>query len=91
MCIRDSYDLLFERSSPNVTLLHNAPCDDHEGNRDWCFHIAMQPPLRDPEKLKYLAGFESGSANIINPVPPEVAASQLRQCDEASRVQALIS
>ncbi len=85
------YDVLFERSSPNVTLLHNAPCDKHDGNADWCFHIAMQPPLRDPEKLKYLAGFESGSANIINPVPPEVAASQLRQCDEASRAQALIS
>ncbi len=85
------YDALFQRPSPNVTLLHNAPCDDHNGNADWCFHIAMQPPLRDPDKLKYLAGFESGSANIINPVPPEVAASQLRQCDEASHAQPLIS
>ena len=85
------YDVLFQRSSPNVTLLHNAPCDDHKGNADWCFHIAMQPPLRDSDKLKYLAGFESGSGNIINPVPPEVAASQLRQCDQASDTQPLIS
>ncbi|MEM7256687.1 MAG: galactose-1-phosphate uridylyltransferase, partial [Pseudomonadota bacterium] len=83
------YDRLFARPSPNVTLLHNAPCDDDLANRDWCFHIAMQPPLRDPDKLKYLAGFESGSSNIINPVPPEVAASQLRQCDEASDTSAL--
>lgn len=85
------YDALFQRSSPNVTLMHNAPCDDNPANAHWCFHIAMQPPLRDPDKLKYLAGFESGSANIINPVPPEVAASQLRQCDEASNTSALIS
>ncbi len=85
------YDVLFQRSSPNVTLLHNAPCDEDSANDNWCFHIAMQPPLRDPDKLKYLAGFESGSANIINPVPPEVAASQLRQCDEAANTSALIS
>jgi UDPglucose--hexose-1-phosphate uridylyltransferase len=85
------YDVLFQRPSPNVTLFHNAPCDDSSANADWCFHIALQPPLRDPEKLKYLAGFESGSANIINPVPPEAAASQLRQCDDASNTSALIS
>lgn len=84
------YDVLFQRPSPNVTLLHNAPCDTSPGNADWCFHIAMQPPLRDPEKLKYLAGFESGSANIINPVPPETAASQLRHCDEALNPTVLI-
>lgn len=85
------YDVLFQRSSPNVTLLHNVPCDDNPANADWCFHVVMQPPLRDPEKLKYLAGFESGSANIVNPVPPESAASQLRQCQKAAEPAALIS
>ncbi|MFT6305448.1 MAG: UDPglucose--hexose-1-phosphate uridylyltransferase [Halioglobus sp.] len=74
------YDLLFQRSAPNITLLHNAPCapDEAELNQHWCFHIAFHPPLRDPEKLKYLAGFESGSNNIVNPVQPEIAAEQLR-------------
>lgn len=77
------YDLLFQRSAPNITLLHNAPCDDaHQAdNLHWCFHLAFQPPLRDPEKLKFLAGFESGSNNIVNPVQPEQAAQQLRQID----------
>jgi UDPglucose--hexose-1-phosphate uridylyltransferase len=77
------YDLLFRRSAPNITLLHNAPCADDEAalNQHWCFHIAFHPPLRDPEKLKYLAGFESGSNNIVNPVQPENAAKQLRSID----------
>lgn len=72
------YDILFKRQSPNITLLHNAPCDEHKDNQACCFHISMQPPLRDPEKLKYLAGFESGSNNIVNPIQPENAASALK-------------
>ena len=74
------YDLLFQRSAPNVTVLHNAPCAavDADLNKHWCFHIAFHPPLRDPSKLKYLAGFESGANNIVNPVQPELAAEQLR-------------
>lgn len=75
------YDSIFQRSCPNVTLLHNAPCDDDEANRDWCFHIVMQPPLRDMNKIKYLAGFESGAGNIINPVQPEAAAAMMRSSD----------
>lgn len=74
------YDQLFHRPSPNITLLNNAPCDDSDANRHWCFYIGMQPPLRASDKLKYLAGFESGSNNIVNPVQPELAAQALRQC-----------
>lgn len=77
------YDKLFQRSAPNITLLHNVPCDTHEHNAHWCFHLAFQPPLRDPEKLKYLAGFESGSNNIVNSVVPENAAAALRELAEA--------
>lgn len=72
------YDALFQRPAPNITLLHNAPVDDDINNRHWHFHLVFQPPLRDPQRLKYLAGFESGSGNIINPLQPESAAAQLR-------------
>ncbi len=75
------YDLLFDRVAPNVSLLHNAPTDHHPDNHHWCFHLAFHPPLRDPDKLKYLAGFESGSNNIVNPLCPEEAASRLRSID----------
>lgn len=81
------YDVLFKRSAPNITLIHNSPCDNDSinthKNTQWCFHLAFQPPLRDPSKMKFLAGFESGSNNIVNPVQPEVAAEQLRQIDVA--------
>lgn len=78
------YDTLFQRSAPNITLLHNVPCDDHADNQHWCFHLAFHPPLRDAEKMKYLAGFESGSNNIVNPLMPEHAAATLRALAEAS-------
>lgn len=74
------YDVLFQRSSPNITLLHNAPCNDYADNKWWCFHIAMQPPLREPDKLKFLASFESAAGNIVNPLVPEIAARRLRDC-----------
>lgn len=73
-----TYNVLFQRESPNISLMYNAPCDDHADNQHWQFHLIMQPPLREPDKLKYLAGFESGTANIVNPVQPEVAAQHLR-------------
>jgi len=76
------YDKLFERSAPNITLLHNAPCDNHADNEHWCFHLAFHPPLRDSQKLKFLAGFESGSNNIVNPMMPENAAAILRELAE---------
>ena len=83
-----TYNVLFQRESPNISLLYNAPCDDHPDNSNWQFHIVMQPPLREPDKLKYLAGYESGSANIVNPVQPEIAAESLRQAFTAQKAQA---
>lgn len=72
------YDAVFARSAPNITLWRNTRCDTHADNRFFTFHIAMQQPLREPDKLKFLAGFESGAGNIINPLLPEMAAAQLR-------------
>ena len=75
------YDCLFGREAPNVTLLHQAPTDGDPDDAHWCFHLAMQPPLRNPTTMKFLAGFESGANNIVNPVRPEDAAAALRGVD----------
>ena len=72
------FDNLYQMSFPNITMLQNAPCDEHPDNEHFHFHVEFYPPLRSPDKLKYLAGFESGGGNIINPVKPAIAAEKLR-------------
>jgi len=72
------YDNLFGMISPNITIFYNAPCKAHNDPASWHFHIQFLPPLRSPDKLKYLAGFESGGGNVINPSLPQNAASELK-------------
>ncbi|MCX7987175.1 MAG: galactose-1-phosphate uridylyltransferase [Bacteroidales bacterium] len=72
------FDRLYQMSFPNITMLQNAPCDHNPDNQLFHFHIEFYPPLRSPDKMKYLAGFESGGGNIINPVMPDEAAQRLR-------------
>lgn len=76
------FDNLYGISFPNITMLHNAPVDENPNNALFHFHIEFYPPMRDPDKLKYLAGFESGGGNIINPVLPEEAAKRLRNASD---------
>lgn len=76
------FDNLYQRSFPNITMLQNAPCDEKPENKYFHFHVEFYPPLRSHDKLKYLAGFESGGGNIINPVRPEEAAGMLRNASE---------
>lgn len=74
------FDNLFKRSFPNITILQNAPVNSDVSN--YHFHMEFYPPLREADKLKYLAGFESGAGNIINPLLPENAAELLRNSSE---------
>lgn len=74
-----SYNAFFECNAPSMLHFHNAPCDGHASNRHWCFHVAALPPLRDRDRMKFMAGWETGSNNITNPVAPAQAAGQLRE------------
>ena len=71
------YDNLFEMSFPNITILRNVPCDDRDPE-PYHFHIEFCPPLRSRDKLKYMAGFETGGGNIVNPSLPSESAATLR-------------
>jgi UDPglucose--hexose-1-phosphate uridylyltransferase len=76
--IQIRYDNLFGMPFPNITIFQNAPIGrniDPEPNH---FRVEFYPPLRSPDKLKYMAGFESGGGNIINPSLPEESAAALR-------------
>lgn len=72
------YDNLFQMPFPNITLFRNAPCDKALDRTFYHFHIEFCPPLRSHDKLKYMAGFETGGGNIINPSLPEESAATLR-------------
>lgn len=77
------YDTLFARRIPNITIYYNAPCKPGLDVAPWHFHIQFLPPLRAADKLKYLAGIETGGGNIVNPSLPEASAEELRRAYQA--------
>ncbi len=72
------YDGLWGFSMPYVMVMYQRPTDsmDYPGSH---FHIEFYPPLRTPQKRKYLAGVESGAGNFINDTHPEEKAGELRE------------
>ncbi|MHB8243227.1 MAG: galactose-1-phosphate uridylyltransferase [Solirubrobacteraceae bacterium] len=72
------FDALWKRPFPYVMAVHQAPTDaEHAGQGH--LHIEFYPPLRTPEKLKYLAGSEQGAGTFISDVLPEESAVELRE------------
>ncbi len=72
------YDNVFKMPFPNITIFRNAPCSKDCNPEPYHFHIEFCPPLRSRDKLKYMAGFETGGGNIINPSLPRESAETLR-------------
>jgi UDPglucose--hexose-1-phosphate uridylyltransferase len=80
------YDALFQRPFPYVMAMHQAPTASAAraaaaripaGHGH--LHVEFYPPLRTPEKLKYLAGSEQGAGTFISDVLPEESAVELRE------------
>ena len=70
------YDNLFQFSFPYMMLLHQAPA---KGIFPYFhFHIEFYPPHRSKEKLKYLAGVETGAGTFLNDSLAEEKAAELR-------------
>lgn len=79
-----AYDRVFDMSFPYMMVIHQRPSD--EGNYDhYHFHIEFYPPLRTPNKLKYLAGSETGAGMFINDTLPEQKAAEVRSHIEPVR------
>ncbi len=71
-----AFDKLFETSFPYMMVMHQRPVD---GPYDFYhFHIEFYPPLRSANRLKYLAGSETGAGMFINDTLPEEKATELR-------------
>lgn len=75
--VLNKLDNLFGFSLPYMMVMHQKPTDNR--NYPGChFHIEFYPPNRTAEKLKYLAGCESGAGTFVNDTLPEDKAAELR-------------
>lgn len=74
------YDNLWGFSMPYMMLMFQKPTNgkNYPGAH---FRIEFYPPLRTPEKLKYLAGCESGAGTFVNDTLPEEKAGELRRAE----------
>jgi UDPglucose--hexose-1-phosphate uridylyltransferase len=62
-----------------MMVMHQAPTDggNYEGVAH--FHIEFYPPNRTADKLKYLAGSETGAGAYVMDALPEQTAGRLRE------------
>jgi UDPglucose--hexose-1-phosphate uridylyltransferase len=78
------YDGLFGFSLPYMMAMHQAPTDggDHDGVAH--FHIEFYPLNRTADKMKYLAGSETGAGAFIMDALPEGMARTLKEAVEGT-------
>jgi len=72
-----AYDRIFSLSFPYMMVIHQKPSDG-EAYDFYHFHIEFYPPMRAANRLKYLAGSETGAGIFINDAQPEAKAAELR-------------
>jgi galactokinase/galactose-1-phosphate uridylyltransferase (family 1) len=77
------YDALFAKPFPYIMVVHQAPTDG-EDHRHAHLHFEFYTPQRAPDRLKFLAGVESGAGNFINDKLAEESAAELRRVGPAS-------
>ena len=78
--VQARYDGLWDRDMPCTMSMHQAPAVGAERPGDH-LHIDFMPPYRSRDKLKYLAGVETGAGSFINDTSPEEKAAELRAVD----------
>jgi UDPglucose--hexose-1-phosphate uridylyltransferase len=71
------FSRLFPVPVPYVCGWHQAPA--RTGRHDFALHLELFTPRRSDDKLKYLAGSESGMDAFANDIMPEQAAERLRE------------
>lgn len=67
---------LYNSPLPAITAWHQAPVG--EGRDEWWAHLRLFSIRRDSNKVKYLAGSESGMGAFINDGAPESIAERLK-------------
>ncbi|MCX8052414.1 MAG: galactose-1-phosphate uridylyltransferase [Armatimonadetes bacterium] len=77
------YDNLWGFSLPYMMIMHQAPTDGRDYGY-YHFHVEFHPPYRTKDKLKYLAGCESGAGTYINDTLAEEKAAELRKAEPST-------
>lgn len=72
------YDRLWGFSMPYMMVMHQRPTSGGSWPGSH-LHIEFYPPMRTAEKMKYLAGCESGAGTYVNDTLPEEKAEELRK------------
>ena len=72
------YDRLFDQPFPYIMLLYAAPKGEAQ---HFQFHIQFLPFLRTADKLKYVAGCETGAGTFLSVMTPEETAARLRHIE----------
>ncbi|HIE27102.1 TPA: galactose-1-phosphate uridylyltransferase [Candidatus Poribacteria bacterium] len=72
------YDNLFDFSFPYMMIMHQEPTTGDVYDY-YHFHIEFYPPHRTKDKIKFLAGCESGIGSFINDAAVEETARELRE------------
>jgi len=74
------YDQLYQMPFPYVMSVLQAPVNG-ENYQDYHLYMLLQPPLRQPGLIKYLAGPEIGGGNFMADTMPEEKAEELKNTD----------
>lgn len=77
------YDNLWGMSQPYMMIMHQSPTDGRDYGY-YHYHIEFHPPHRTRDKLKYLAGCESGAGTYINDTIAEEKAAELRAAEPST-------
>ena len=72
------FDNLYGFSFPYMMVMHQEQTDGKDYSY-FHFHVEFYPPHRSKDKIKYLAGCESGAGSFINGTAAEEAAQELRE------------
>jgi len=78
--VLQKYDHLWSISMPYIMSMHQAPTDGADRS-DCHLHVELTPPYRSRDRLKYLAGCETGAGTFINDTLPEEKATELRRAE----------
>jgi UDPglucose--hexose-1-phosphate uridylyltransferase len=78
--LQERYDGLWGFDMPYTMSMHQRSADGVDRPYEH-LHIEFAPPYRSRDKLKYLAGVETGAGTFINDTAPEATAAELREVE----------